>query len=133
MPNADRCRRRKQTPEGWTYRQILETVAFPPPEGQHLWHAKVSQLAADLGMPSGATGKDIVTFVLHVASKKNELHRVMPHAKALAIAARVLEGRIVVPTLLPVVQAYLAKRGEKDRENYDDEDDAEAVDNTQPA
>ncbi len=81
-------------------------------------------------MPSGATGKDIVNFVLRVASRKNELHRVMPLVKALAAAARVLEGRIVAPTtLLPVVRAYLAKKGEKHREDHD----AEAVDNAQPA
>jgi hypothetical protein len=42
---------------GWSYRQILEIVALPPPEGPHLWHTKVS-LATDLGMPSGTTGKD---------------------------------------------------------------------------
>ena len=53
-------------------------------------------------MPSGATGKDIVNSVLHVASVKNELNRV----KALAVAARVLEGRIVAPTtLLPAILA----------------------------
>lgn len=57
-------------------------------------------------MPSGSTGKDIVNFVLRVASVKNELHRVTPLVKALAAAARVLEGRIVAPTtLLPVVLA----------------------------
>ena len=84
----------------------MEIVALPPPEGLHLWQAKVSQLAADLGMPRGATGKDVVHFVLHVASRKNELHKVMPLVKALSAAARVLEGRIVAPTtLLPVVLA----------------------------
>jgi hypothetical protein len=57
-------------------------------------------------MSSGATGKDIVNFVLHVASVKDEPHRVTPLVKALAAAARVLEGRIVAPTtLLPVVLA----------------------------
>jgi hypothetical protein len=57
-------------------------------------------------MPSGASGKDIVHFVLHVASRKNELHRVTPLVKAFAAAARVVEGRIVAPTtLLPVVLA----------------------------
>ena len=57
-------------------------------------------------MPSGTTGKDIVRFTIHVASVKNELHRVIPLVKALAAAARVLEGRIVAPTtLLPVVLA----------------------------
>ncbi|KAI0272954.1 hypothetical protein BGY98DRAFT_1189123 [Russula aff. rugulosa BPL654] len=91
---------------GWTYRQILEIIALPPSEGLNHWNTKVSHLAANLGMPTGATGKDIVYFVLHVASRKNELHRVMPLVKALATAARVLEGRIVAPpTLLPVVLA----------------------------
>ena len=72
----------------------------------HLWHTEVSQLAADLGMPSWATGRDIVIFILHVASVKNDLHRVVPLVKALAAAARVLEGRVVEPTmLLPAVPA----------------------------
>jgi hypothetical protein len=63
-------------------------------------------------MPSGATGKDTVNFVLHVASVKNELHRVTPLVKALAAAARVLEGRIVAPTtLLPVVLALYPSAG----------------------
>ncbi|KAN0118646.1 hypothetical protein V8E52_005069 [Russula decolorans] len=93
-------------PAGWSYRQVLEIVALPPPEGQHLWHTKVSQLAADLGMPSRTTGKDIVNFVLRIATVKNELHRVTPLVKALAAAARVLEGRLVAPTtLLPAVVA----------------------------
>ena len=56
-------------------------------------------------MPSGATGKDIVKFVLHVASVKNELYRVTPLVKA-------LEGRIVAPTtLLPVVLALYPSAG----------------------
>ena len=63
-------------------------------------------------MPSEATGKDIVFFVLHVASKKNELHRVTPLITALAAAARVIEGRIVAPTtLLPVVLALYPNAG----------------------
>lgn len=106
-----RHRERKQEPAGWSYRQILEIVALPPPEGQHLWHAKVAQLAADLGMPSGATGKDIVKFVLHIASMKNDLDRVRPLVKALAAAARVIEGRIAPTTLLPVVLAQYPNVG----------------------
>jgi hypothetical protein len=48
----------------------------------------------------------IIKFVLQVASVKNELHKVIPLVKALAAAARVLEGRIVAPTtLLPVILA----------------------------
>jgi hypothetical protein len=57
-------------------------------------------------MPSRTTGKDIVNFVLRIATVKNELHRVTPLVKALAAAARVLEGRLVAPTtLLPAVVA----------------------------
>ena len=57
-------------------------------------------------MPSRTTGKDIVNFVLRVATVKNELHRVTPLVKALAAAARMVERRIVAPpTLLPVVLA----------------------------
>jgi hypothetical protein len=57
-------------------------------------------------MPSWTTGRDIVTFVQHVASVKNELDKVAPLIKALATAARVLEGRVVAPTvLLPVISA----------------------------
>ena len=107
-----RHHQRKQASPGWTYREILEIVALPPPEGLHHWHTKVSQLASDLGMPSGATGRDIVSFVLRVASMKNELHRVTPLVKALAAAARVIEGRIVAPTtLLPVVLAIYPSAG----------------------
>ncbi len=56
-------------------------------------------------MSSGATGKDIVNFVLHVAFRKNELHKVIP-----LVRARVIEGRIVALTtlLLPVVFALYA-------------------------
>jgi hypothetical protein len=105
-PTLTRHHQRKQAPEGWSYREILEIVALPPPEGLQFWHAKVSQLAADLGMPSSAKGKDIVNFVLHVASVKKEMDRVAPLVKALAAAARVLEGRIPArTTLLPVVLA----------------------------
>lgn len=54
-------------------------------------------------MPSWSTGRDIVTFVLHVASVKNELGKVVPLIKALAATARVLEGRNVAPTALLLV------------------------------
>jgi len=87
----------KQTPAGWSYRQILETVAFRPRGAPHLWHAKVSQLAADLGMPRETTGEEIITFVIQVAKVKNELDQVAPLVRALAGAARLLEGRDVVP------------------------------------
>ena len=97
----------KQTPAGWSYRQILETVAFKPRGAPHLWHAKISQLAADLGMPSGSTPEDIVTFVIHVAAAKNELDRVAPLVRALAGAARLLEGRDVVPNEMRPIVAKL--------------------------
>jgi len=42
---------------------------------------------------------------------KNDLHRVTPLVKALATAARALEGRIVAPTLLPVVLALYPSAG----------------------
>ena len=97
----------KQTPAGWSYRQILETVAFKPRGAPHLWHAKISQLAADLGMPSSTTPEDIVTFVIHVAAAKNELDRVAPLVRALAGAARLLEGRDVVPNEMRPLVANL--------------------------
>jgi hypothetical protein len=48
-------------------------------------------------MPSGATGKEIITFVIRVADMKNDLDRVAPLVKAIWMAARVLEGRVIVP------------------------------------
>ena len=95
-----------QTPAGWSYRQILETVAFLPRGSPQLWHAKISQLAADLGMPSGTTLKEIVTFVIHVVAAKNELDKVAPLVRALAGAARILEGRDIVPhEMRPLIEA----------------------------
>ena len=90
--------RQKQAQVGWSYRQILEIVAFPPPDAPHLWHERIAQLAADLGMPSGTTGKDVIMFVIKVAAMKNELDRVAPLVKAIGTAASVLEGRIIVPS-----------------------------------
>ena len=92
--------RKQQAPAGWTYRQILEIVAFPPPDAPHLWHERITQLAACLGMPSGTTGKEIITFVIEVAAMKNDLDRVVPLIKAIATAARVLEGGVNVPSEL---------------------------------
>jgi hypothetical protein len=51
-------------------------------------------------MPSGTTGKAIITFVIQVAAMKNDLDRVAPLVKAIAMAARVLEGRVDVPSEL---------------------------------
>jgi len=99
--------RQKQAPAGWTYRQVLEIVAFPPPDAPHLWHERIAQLAVDLGMPSRATGKDLITFVVQVAAMKNELDRVVPLVNAIATAARVLEGRVVVPSELQSIFADL--------------------------
>jgi hypothetical protein len=93
-----------QTLAGRTYRQILETVAFPPREAPYLWKDKVSQLAADLGLPKGSTGSEVITFVINVAKVRNELDQVAPLVRALAGAARLVEGRDVVPDdLRPIV------------------------------
>jgi hypothetical protein len=75
-------------------------VAFPPPDAPHLWYERIAQLAADLGLPSGATGQQIITFVIQVATMKNDLDRVAPLVRAIATAAYVLEGRVVVPSEL---------------------------------
>jgi hypothetical protein len=90
--------RHKQAQAGWTYRQVLEIVAFPPPDAPHLWYERIAQLATNLGMPSGASGKDLIMFVIQVAAMKNDLGRVAPLVKAIATAACVLEGRVVVPS-----------------------------------
>ena len=83
---------------GWTYRQILETVAFKPHSAPHLWEDRISQLAAELGMPRGTTQEEIVTFVIQVAKAKGELDRVAPLIRALAGASRLVHGHAVVPT-----------------------------------
>src|SRR5260221_132757 len=59
-------------------------------------------------MPSGTTGQDLITFVIHVATAKKELDKVAPLVRALAGAARLLEGRDVVPKELQplVVKLY---------------------------
>ena len=90
--------RQKQAQAGWSYRQILEIVAFPPPDAPHVWHERIAQLAANLGMPSGVTGQDIIMFVIQVANMKNDLDRVATLVKAIGTAASVLEGRIIVPS-----------------------------------
>jgi len=48
-------------------------------------------------MPSRTTRQEIITFVIHFATAKNELDKVAPLVRALAGAARIREGRIVVP------------------------------------
>ena len=94
-------------PTGWTYRQILETVTFKPRGEPHLWDARIAQLAANLGMPSGTTPGEVVTFVLHVAKAKNELNQVMPLVRALAGASRRVHGQSVVPVELRPLAAQL--------------------------
>ena len=71
--------RQKQAQAGWTYRQILEIVAFPPPDAPHLWHERIAKLAANHGMPSGATGRKIIIFAIQVALMKNDLTE-LPHS-----------------------------------------------------
>jgi hypothetical protein len=97
--------RQKQAQVGWTYRQVLEIVAFPPPDAPHLWYERITQLAAELGMPSGSTGQNIITFVIQVATVKNDIARVAPLVRAIATAACVLEGRVVVPSELQSIFA----------------------------
>ena len=72
-------------------------MAFPPPDPPHLWHERIAQLAADLGMSSETAGKDIMTFAVQVTPMKNELDQVVPLVNAIATAARVLESRVDVP------------------------------------
>ncbi|KAH9954340.1 hypothetical protein BC827DRAFT_1379522 [Russula dissimulans] len=98
----------QRKPAGWTYRRVLEVVAIPPPgpPNPHLWTHRVTQLAAELGMPPESTGRDIVLFVMHIATVKGELDKVAPLIKAFSAAAIALEGRVVgLNKLLPVVLA----------------------------
>ena len=48
-------------------------------------------------MPSGTTGRDVITFVIHVAAMKNELHQVAPLVRALAGASRLVHGHTILP------------------------------------
>jgi hypothetical protein len=57
-------------------------------------------------MPPESTGRDIVLFVMHIATVKGELDKVAPLIKAFSAAAIALEGRVVgLNKLLPVVLA----------------------------
>lgn len=58
-------------------------------------------------MPSGSTRQDLITFVIHVATAKNELDKVAPLVRALAGAARIREGRVVVPSELQTLAIKL--------------------------
>jgi hypothetical protein len=91
---------RNQVPVGWTYRDIIEMIAFPPSEAPHLWYSNVSNLAAQLGMPVGSTGRDIVAFVLRVAAAKNELGRVSELIRSMACTAKAVERQAVVASML---------------------------------
>jgi hypothetical protein len=75
-------------------------VTFPPSDGLHLWHVRICQLAAELGLPNGTTGRAIITFVIQVAIVKNELDKIIPLVQAIRAAARILEGRDIVSSEL---------------------------------
>ena len=90
----------KQEPVGWTYRQVLETVALPPIEAPHLWFSNISKLATQMGMPVGSTGRDIVMFVMHVASAKNELARVSELIRSITCTAKAVEHQALVASML---------------------------------
>ncbi|KAF8274669.1 hypothetical protein EI94DRAFT_1712846 [Lactarius quietus] len=87
-------------PVGWTYRDVLETIAFPPCDTPHLWYSKVSELATQIGMPVGSTGRDIVKFIMHVAAAKNDLPRVSELIKSLACTAKAVERQALVASML---------------------------------
>ena len=54
-------------------------------------------------MPSNTTSSEIITFVIQVAKVKNELDQVAPLVRALAGAARLLEGRDVPSEMRPLI------------------------------
>ncbi|KAH9966944.1 hypothetical protein BGW80DRAFT_1462278 [Lactifluus volemus] len=89
-------------PTGWTYLQVLQTIAFPPADSEtpHLWYFKVTELAAQIGMPRGSTGRDIIAFVLQVAQDKNEFEKVSQLIKSLAVAARMAERQAILSSML---------------------------------
>ncbi|KAH9055501.1 hypothetical protein EDB87DRAFT_1688140 [Lactarius vividus] len=87
-------------PVGWTYREILEIIAFPPSEAPHLWYPNVSKLATQLGMPVGSTGKDVVTFIIQVAAAKNELDRVSGLIKSMVCITKAIERQAIVSSML---------------------------------
>lgn len=90
----------QQEPVGWTYRDVLEMIAFPPSDTPHLWHSNVSKLATQLGMPAGSTGRDIVTFIMRVAAAKNELARVSELIRSMACTAKAVERQAIVASML---------------------------------
>ncbi|KAI9434253.1 hypothetical protein H4582DRAFT_2081306 [Lactarius indigo] len=87
-------------PVGWTYREILEIIAFPPCEAPDLWYPNVSKLASQLGMPVGSTGRDIVNFIMNVAAAKNELDRVSGLIKSMVGISKAIERQAIVSSML---------------------------------
>jgi hypothetical protein len=77
---------------------VLRIIAFPPADS-HLWYSKVTQLAAQMGMPIGSTGRDIIAFVLQVAKAKNELEKVSQLIKSLAAATRIAERQAILSSM----------------------------------
>lgn len=75
-------------------------IAFPPSEEPHLWYTNISRLATQIGMPVGSTGRDIVAFVIHVATAKNELGRVSEIVRSMACTAKAVERQAVVSSML---------------------------------
>ena len=86
-------------PVGWTYREVLETIAFPPSETPHLWQSNISKLATQIGMPEGSTGRDIVMFIMHVATEKNERARVSELVRSIAGTAKATERQAFVANM----------------------------------
>lgn len=86
-------------PVGWTYREVLETIAFPPSEAPHLWQSNVSKLATQIGMPEGSTGRDIVMFIMQVATAKNEQTRVSELIRSMAGTAKAVERQAFVASM----------------------------------
>ncbi|KAH8977458.1 hypothetical protein EDB86DRAFT_3092199 [Lactarius hatsudake] len=87
-------------PVGWTYREILEIIAFPPSEAPHLWYPNVSKLVIQLGMPAGSTGRDVVNFIMLVAAAKNELDRVSGLIKSMVCITKAIERQAIVSSML---------------------------------
>jgi hypothetical protein len=86
---------------------VLQVIAFPPADKPHLWYSKIAQLAAQIGMPRGSTGRDIIAFVLRVAESKNEFEKVAQLIRSLAAAAKIAERQAILSSMLvfPVLKA----------------------------
>jgi hypothetical protein len=79
---------------------VLQIIAFPPAETPHLWYSKIAELAAQIGMPRGSTGRDIIAFVLRVAETKNEFEKVAQLIRFLAAAAKIAERQAILSSML---------------------------------